>query len=125
MTTVRAATKREAISLLEAAEVRRIELDYESGWLDAPELGRLGEKAGIKVEYRGYESVAVTSPGALANGLRRPKVTFRQRNLYCLFELTNLPAAELESLETKAGKLGDYILAGHLIREIDVRWSEE
>jgi len=124
MTTALAGTKGEAIRLLEAAGVGLVELDYQSGWQDVPELSRLGEKAGIRVEYRGHESVVVKSPAALAAGLRRPKLTFRQRNLYCQFELGSLPPAELESLESKAARLGDYILAGHLLREIDATWSE-
>jgi len=99
-------------------------LDYESGWQDAVELGRLGQKVGIRVEYRGHENIAVRSPAALVAGLLRPKTTFRQRNLYCQFELNNLPADELESLEAKAAKLGDYILAGHLMREVDAQWAE-
>jgi hypothetical protein len=31
---------------------------------------------------------------------------------------------ELEALEAKAFRLGDYILAGHLLREVDTTWSE-
>jgi hypothetical protein len=38
--------------------------------------------------------------------------------------LGRLPAGELERLEAKAEKLGDYVLAGHLLREVDVVWSE-
>lgn len=101
-----------------------IELDYESGWQDAVELGRLGQKLGIQVEFREYESVAIRSPAALAVGLARPKTTFRQRNLYCQFDLGRLPAGELERLEAKAEKLGDYILAGHLLREADAIWLD-
>jgi len=62
-----------------------VDLDYESAWQDAIELGRLGNKRGIRVEYRGHENIAVNSPAALVAGLLRPKTTFRQRNLYCQF----------------------------------------
>lgn len=86
MTTVRAGSKGEAPRLLEAAGVAVLELDYESGWQDAIELGRLGEKAGVRVQYRGHESIAVNLLAALVAGLMRPKTTFRQRNLYCQFE---------------------------------------
>jgi hypothetical protein len=99
-------------------------LDYESGWQDAIELGRLGDKRGVRVEYRGHENIAVSSPAALAAGLTRPKTTFRQRNLYCQFELSELSAGELELLEAKAAKVWDYILAGHLMREMDAEWTE-
>lgn len=101
-----------------------MDLDYESAWQDAIELGRLGSKRGIRVEYRGHENIAVVSPAALVAGLLRPKTTFRQRNLYCQFELNDLPADQLESLEAKAAKLGDYILAGHLLRDVDAVWTE-
>ncbi|MCY1223519.1 hypothetical protein D9M68_229970 [compost metagenome] len=124
MATARAGTRGEALKLLETEGVAVVELDYESGWQDAVELGRLGQKVGIRVEYRGHENIAVGSPAALVAGLSRPKTTFRQRNLYCQFELNNLPADELESLEAKAAKLGDYILAGHLMREVDAQWTE-
>ena len=124
MTTARAGTKGEAIKLLEAAGVGLVELDYETGWQDASELGHLGEKAGVRVQYRGHESIAVKSPAALAAGLKRPKLTFRQRNLYCQFVLTELTASELAALEAKALKLGDYILAGHLLRDTDSTWTE-
>jgi len=124
MTTARAATRGEAIRLLKSAEIGLVELDYESGWQDASELGHLGEECGIRVEYRGHESIAVKSAAALSAGLRQPKLTFRQRNLFCQFELSSLSADELENLEAKAAKLGDYILAGHLMREADAVWTE-
>ena len=124
MATARAGTRGEALKLLETEGVAVVELDYESGWQDAVELGRLGQKVGIRVEYRGHENIAVRSPAALVAGLLRPKTTFRQRNLYCQFELNDLPADELESLEAKAAKLGDYILAGHLMRQVDAQWTE-
>lgn len=124
MTTARAGTKGEAIRLLEAAGVGLVELDYEAGWQDASELSHLGERGGVRVEYRGHESIVVKSPEALAAGLKRPKLTFRQRNLYCQFALSELTANELVTLETKAMKLGDYILAGHLLRVADTAWIE-
>ena len=43
---------------------------------------------------------------------------------YCQIELNNLPADELESLKSKAAKLGDYTLAGHLMRDVDSVWAE-
>ena len=124
MATARAGTRGEALKLLETEGVTAVELDYESGWQDAIELGRLGDKRGVRVEYRGHENIAVSSPAALAAGLTRPKTTFRQRNLYCQFELSELSAGELELLEAKAAKVGDYILAGHLMREMDAEWTE-
>ncbi|MCO5396787.1 PHA-granule associated protein 4 [Ralstonia soli] len=124
MAPARASTREEALRLLEQGGVAAVELDYESGWRDAVELGRLGGAVGIRVEFRGHESIAVKSPAALVSGLARAKATFRQRNLYCQFDLDRLPAAELAKLEAKAEKLGDYILAGHLLREVDAVWSE-
>ncbi|KAA6116330.1 PHA-granule associated protein 4 [Cupriavidus sp. H18C1] len=122
MSIARAGSKNEALRLLAAREVLALELDYETGWQDAVELGRLGEKRGIRVQYRGQESIAVRSHEALIEGLAKPKTTFRQRNLYCLFDLGAIADQELHELEARASRLGDYILAGHLLREVDAFW---
>lgn len=124
MAKARAGTRGEALQLLEAGGVTAVELDYESGWQDAIELGRLGQAVGVRVEFRGHESIAVKSPAALVAGLARAKTTFRQRNLYCQFDLGKLPAGELEQFEAKAAKLGDYVLSGHLQRDVDTVWNE-
>jgi len=124
MATARAGTKEEALRLLEAEGVSVVDLDYESGWQDAVELGRLGDKRGVRVEYRGHESIAVKSRAALIAGLKRPKTTFRQRNLYCEFSFDRLTENDLATLEAKASSLGDYILAGHLLQEVDAEWGE-
>ncbi|MHA6848649.1 PHA-granule associated protein 4 [Ralstonia syzygii] len=122
--TARAGSKEEALRLVGAGSVAVVELDYESGWQDAVELGRLGRAVGVRVEFRGHESIAVKSPAALVAGLARAKATFRQRNLYCQFDLNKLSTGELEQLEAKAAKQGDYILGGHLLREVDTAWPD-
>lgn len=124
MATSRAGTREEALRLLKMGGIAVVELDYESGWQDAIELGRLGQKAGIHVVFRGHENIAAQSLTALVAGLARSKTTFRQRNLYCQFNLDGLPASQLEQLEAKATALGDYILAGHLPRDRDALWAE-
>ncbi|AXW46275.1 PHA-granule associated protein 4 [Ralstonia pseudosolanacearum] len=124
MATARAGTREEALLLLTTGGIEVVELDYESGWQDAVELGRVGQKVGIRVEFRGQKNIAVHSLIALVVGLSRPKLTFRQRNLYCQFDLDALPAGELAKLEAKVTALGDYILAGHLLRDVDGRWDE-
>ncbi len=73
MSIVRAGSKAEALRLLAAEGVLALELDYETGWQDAVELGRLGEKRGIKVQYRGQESIAVRSREALIEGSPNPR----------------------------------------------------
>lgn len=88
-------------------------------------MGRLGQKAGIRVEFRSQENIAVQSLDALVAGLSRPKLTCRQRNLYCQFDLDALPAGELDRLEAKASTLGDYILSGHLMQDVDARWDRK
>lgn len=124
MARARAGTREEALRLLATVGIEVVELDYESGWQDAVELGRMGQKTGVRVEFRGQENIAVQSLAALVAGFSRPKLTFRQRNLYCQFDLHALPAGELVTLEAKAAALGDYILAGHLLRDVDGRWAE-
>lgn len=42
MATARAGTREEALRLMKAEGAAVVELDYESGWQDAAELGRLG-----------------------------------------------------------------------------------
>ncbi|MET3448169.1 PHA-granule associated protein 4 [Ralstonia sp. 1138] len=123
MATARAGTREEALRLLKTDGIAVVELDYESGWQDAFELGRMGQKVGVRVEFRGQENIAVQSPAALAAGLARAKTTFRQRNLYCQFDLDALPAGDLAKLEAKATALGDYILAGHLAHDVESRWD--
>ncbi len=44
---VRAGTKGQALKLLETAGITVVDLDYETGWQDAVELGRLGDKRAI------------------------------------------------------------------------------
>jgi hypothetical protein len=122
MSIVRAGSKAEALRLLASNPMRALELDYETGWQDAIELGRLGETRGVRVQYRGQESIAVRSCDALIEGLGKPKTTFRQRNLYCQFDLGTLANHQLLELEAKASRLGDYILAGHLLRDVDGIW---
>ncbi len=107
MSIVRAGSKAEALRLLASEGVLALELDYETGWQDAVELGRLGEKRGIKVQYRGQESIAAV-PRSLIEGLAKPKATFRQRNLYCQFDLGTLADHELLDLEAKARARGLY-----------------
>ena len=123
MSIVRASSKAEALRLLASEQMLALELDYETGWQDAVELGRLGDKRGIKVQYRGQESIAVRSHDALIEGLGKPKTTFRQRNLYCQFDLGTMADQHLLELEAKASRLGDYILAGHLLRDVDGVWA--
>ena len=123
MSIVRASSKAEALRLLASEQMLALELDYETGWQDAVELGRLGEKRGIKVQYRGQECIAVRSHDALIEGLGKPKTTFRQRNLYCQFDLGTMADQHLLELEAKASRLGDYILAGHLLRDVDGVWA--
>ncbi|WP_231408570.1 PHA-granule associated protein 4 [Ralstonia solanacearum] len=123
MATARASTREEALRLLSTRGIAVVELDYEAGWQDAIELGRLGQSVGVRVEFRSQEHIAVRSSAALVAGLSRPKVTFRQRNLYCEFDLDAVPAGELERLEAKATALGDYIMAGHLAHDIEARWE--
>lgn len=100
-----------------------VDLDYEAGWEDALELGRVGQKYGVAVQFRTLEHIAVRSPEALANGLRAPKSTFRQRHLYCLFDLTMLSDLLLTELEARAIEHGDYIVDGHFLKEATLVWE--
>jgi len=100
-----------------------VDLDYETAWEDALELGRLGQQCGVDVQYRTVEHISVVSAEALARGLRSEKCTFRQRYLYCRFDLTALSEENLCELETLAIEHGDYILPGHLQQEVTLVWN--
>ncbi|WP_042881613.1 hypothetical protein [Cupriavidus necator] len=112
-----------AVEYIKARAEGTVELDYESAWEDALELGRLGQKCGVDVQYRTSEHICVESADALARGLRSEKLTFRQRYLYCRFDLTALPEESLCELESLAIEHGDYILPGHLLQETTLVWS--
>jgi hypothetical protein len=125
MTTARAGTKGEAIRLLGAPGVARVELDYESGWQDAIELGRLGQKTGVRVTFRGHENVAVKSHAALIAGLTRPKIVLPATEPLLRVCIGPLGSQRIDGPgDKKAMKLGDYILAGHLLRDVDTVWTE-
>lgn len=112
MTTARASTREEALRLLKMDGIAVVELDYEAGWQDAIDLGRMGQKTGVRVEFRCQESIAVGSLAALIAGLSRPKLTFRQRNLYCQFDLDALPAGDLVKLERFGARSGQLCVRG-------------
>lgn len=100
-----------------------VDLDYETAWEDALELGRLGQQCGVDVQYRTVEHISVETAEALARGLRGEKCTFRQRYLYCRFDLTALSEENLSELEALAIEHGDYILPGHLQQEATLLWK--
>ncbi|WP_354687515.1 PHA-granule associated protein 4 [Cupriavidus necator] len=118
-----ARSRRSALERIQSGAKGMVELDYDTGWEDAVELGRLGQKYGILVQFRSVEHIAVRSAEGLRRGLQEPKATFRQRHLYCLFDLTSLADAELRELEALAIGHGDYIIPGHLLREPTCIWD--
>jgi len=117
-----ARSRASAVAYISASTKGTVELDYETAWEDAIELGRLGQKLGVDVHYRTVEHICVESAAALTRGLREKKLTFRQRYLYCEFDMVSLPEALLCELESLAIEHGDYILPGHLIRESTLVW---
>lgn len=74
--------------------------------------------------FCGQESIAVKSPAAPVAGHAQAKTAFRQRNLNYQFDLDLSPVDQLDQLEAKAAKLGNYVLGGRLLREVDAVWSE-
>ncbi|MGY2489902.1 PHA-granule associated protein 4 [Cupriavidus sp. CP313] len=123
MTVYVAHSRANAIDCIRTRSEGTVDLDYEAGWEDAVELGRLGQEHGVNVQFRSIEHIAVCSPEALLRGLRESKITFRQRYLYCVFDLTLLPEAALSELEALAIEHGDYVLAGHLLKEATLIWE--
>lgn len=113
-----------AIEHISARAEDTVDLDYETAWEDALELGRLGQQRGVIVQFRTVEHVSVDSPEALAIGLRKEKQTFRQRYLYCKFDMATVDESRLCELEALAIEHGDYILPGHLLQEPTVTWRD-
>ncbi len=112
-----------AIEHINARTERTVDLDYETAWEDALELARLGQQCGVDVQYRTVEHITVESADALIRGLRREKLTFRQRYLYCRFDMTALSENGLCELEALAIEHGDYVLPGHLQQEVTLVWN--
>lgn len=48
MAIAHAGTREEALRLLNTIGIAVVELDYETGWQDATELGRMGQKTGAR-----------------------------------------------------------------------------
>ncbi|WP_029047479.1 hypothetical protein [Cupriavidus sp. amp6] len=117
-----ARSRASAVAYINACAKGTVELDYETAWEDAIELGRLGQRLGVDVQYRTVEHICVESADALTRGLREKKLTFRQRYLYCRFDMIALPEAVLCELESLAIEHGDYILPGHLLGETTLVW---
>ncbi|WP_354682245.1 PHA-granule associated protein 4 [Cupriavidus necator] len=118
-----ARSRASAIEHINSRADSTVDLDYETAWEDALELGRLGQRCGIVVQFRTVEHVSVVSADALARGLREKKQTFRQRYLYCQFDITALSEDCLCELEALAIGHGDYILPGHRLEEATLIWE--
>ncbi len=86
-------------------------------------LGRMRlSLSNVDVQYRAVEHVTVASPEALVRGLRMEKATFRQRYLYCRFDMAALSEDTLRNLEDLAIEHGDYLMPGHLFTEATLTW---
>jgi hypothetical protein len=109
-----------AVEHIHGRALGTVELDYETAWQDAIELGHLGRQNGVDVRYRAVEHVLFASPEALVRGLRMEKPTFRQRYLYCRFDMAALSA--LRNPEDLAIEHGDYLMPGHLFTEATLTW---
>lgn len=109
MQQLKARDRNEAVLLIEARAANLVELDYEDGALDVLELSNLGQKYRVGVLHRAQEPIIVESIWSLLRGLEAEKNTFRQRHLYCCFDLASCNAEELQRAEMRAALLGDFI----------------
>lgn len=78
MTVYVARNRANAIEHINSRADTVVDLDYETAWEDAVELGRLGQRCGVVVQYDTVEYIAVESAEALTRELRREKLTFRR-----------------------------------------------
>lgn len=122
MSTYTARDRASAVRHIHGRAAGTVELDYETAWQDAFELEHLGRQFGVDVQYRAVEQVSVASPEALVRGLHMEKRTFRQRFLYCRFDMAALSEETLRKLEELAIEHGDYLMPGHLFTEETLTW---
>lgn len=123
MQIIKAVSKNEAAKLIESRAGKLVELDYADGWQDALELGKLGRQHGVAVMFKGQEAIAVQSMRALLRGLRTEKDTYRQRFLFCLFDITACAPEDVKEAESLAAGLGDLILPGELLANPYQTWT--
>lgn len=109
---VKARDRNEAVSLIEAQAAQLVELDYEDGALDVVELSRLGRKWRVGILFRMQEAIAVESMRALLCGLNADKDTFRQRHLFCMFDMAACTQEDVKRAHARATLLGDFIFPG-------------
>ena len=115
MEPLQAHSKMEAARLIETQAAKVIDLDYQDGGCDFLELARLGREWGVAVMFRDQEAIAVESMKALLRGLNAEKDTFRQRHLYCMFELASCSPDDLRQAKSRAASLGDFIFPGNAL----------
>lgn len=123
MSTYTARDRASAVKHICGRAAGMVELDYETAWQDAIDLEHLGRQHGVNVQYRAVEHVSVASPEALVRGLGMEKPTFRQRYLYCRFDMAALSEDTLRKLEELAIEHGDYLMPGHLFKEATLIWA--
>ncbi len=115
MSIIQASSKEIALKLIKDQAASIVELDYADGAIDQLELGRLGRKYQVAVLHRGQEAIIVQSIRALRDGLKSEKDTYRQRHLYCMFDLAACLPEDVKWVESRAALLGDFILPGELL----------
>ncbi len=62
MTVYVARNRTNAVERINSQMEGTVDLDYETAWEDAFELGRLGQQYGVVVQHRTIEHIAVRSP---------------------------------------------------------------
>lgn len=99
--------KDEAIEAIKAQESKVVELDYADGGRDVFELGRLGRKYLVGVQFIAQIAVRAKNEISLQDKLTSPKETFKQRFIHLDFDVDTVALAEYQSM---ASKLGDMII---------------
>ena len=115
MNILQASNKEVALKLIEGQAASIVELDYADGAIDQFELGQLGRKYRVSVLHRAQETIIVQNIRALRDGLKLGKDTYRQRHLYCMFDLAACLPEDVKWVESRAAFLGDFILPGELL----------
>jgi hypothetical protein len=101
------ANKDEAIVAIKAQESKIVELDYAVGGRDILELGRLGRKHIVAVQFIAQIAVIAKNEISLQDKLSSPKETFKQRFIHLDFDVDTVALNEYQSM---ASKFGDMII---------------
>lgn len=95
----------EAVCAIESQQYKVVQLDYEDGPNDVFELGRLGRKFGVGVQFISQIAVIAKNERSLEEKLTSPKGTFKQRFVQLDFDVDDSTLGKYQSMASKQGDI--------------------